>query len=99
MKFKDGVIITKNGDEHIIVAAGEAGQIFSGMIKMNSTAAFIAELLCTEMTEEMLIEKFLEKYDVTYEKAQLAVLSVLEKFKSAGLMSESAFYQSMRLYK
>ena len=88
MKFKDGVIITKNGDEHIIVAAGEAGQMFSGMIKMNSTAAFIAELLQSETTEESLIDRLLEKYEVTTEQARLAVLSVLEKFRSAGLMSE-----------
>ncbi len=88
MKFKDGVIITKNGDEHIIVAAGEAGQMFSGMIKMNSTAAFIAELLQSETTEESLIDRLLEKYEVTPEQARLAVLSVLEKFRSAGLMSE-----------
>ena len=88
MKFKDGVIITKNGDEHIIVAAGEAGQMFSGMIKMNSTAAFIAELLQSETTEESLIDRLLEKYEVTPEQARLAVLSVLEKVRSAGLMSE-----------
>ena len=88
MTFKDGVIITKNGDEHIIVAAGEAGQMFSGMIKMNSTAAFIAELLQSETTEESLIDRLLEKYEVTPEQARLAVLSVLEKFRSAGLMSE-----------
>ena len=88
MKFKDGVIITKNGDEHIIVAAGEAGQMFSGMIKMNSTAAFIAELLQSETTEESLIDRLLEKYEVTTEQARLAVLSVLQKFRSAGLMSE-----------
>ena len=88
MKFKDGVIIAKNGDEHIIVAAGEAGQMFSGMIKMNSTAAFIAELLQSETTEESLIDRLLEKYEVTPEQARLAVLSVLEKFRSAGLMSE-----------
>ena len=88
MKFKDGVIITKNGDEHIIVAAGEAGQMFSGMIKMNSTAAFIAELLQSETTEESLIDRLLEKYEVTPEQARLAVMSVLEKFRSAGLMSE-----------
>ena len=88
MKFKDGVIITKNGDEHIIVAAGEAAQMFSGMIKMNSTAAFIAELLQSETTEESLIDRLLEKYEVTPEQARLAVLSVLEKFRSAGLMSK-----------
>lgn len=88
MKFKDGVIITKNGDEHIIVAAGEAGQMFSVMIKMNSTAAFIAELLQSETTEESLIDRLLEKYEVTPEQARLAVMSVLEKFRSAGLMSE-----------
>ena len=30
MKFKDGVIITKNGDEHIIVSSGEAANINQG---------------------------------------------------------------------
>ena len=62
--------------------------MFSGMIKMNSTAAFIAELLQSETTEESLIDRLLEKYEVTPEQARLAVLSVLEKFRSAGLMSK-----------
>lgn len=39
MKLKDGFIITKNGNDYIAVAAGEAGKAFNGMIKMNGTAA------------------------------------------------------------
>ena len=33
MKFKDGVILTQNGEENILVTSGEAGDAFSGMIK------------------------------------------------------------------
>lgn len=50
MKLKEGFIITKNGNDYIAVAAGEAGKAFNGMIKMNGTAGFIATLLAESDT-------------------------------------------------
>ena len=45
MKLKNGVIITSHDDGFIAIAAGEAAASFNGMLKLNSTAAFICELL------------------------------------------------------
>lgn len=88
MKFKEGVIITQNGEEFIIVAAGEAGEAFSGMIKLNKSAKFIAEQLKEETDETKIVEALLSKYDVSEEVAKKSVEDLLSKFRSVGIIKE-----------
>lgn len=86
MKLKEGVIITRNGEEYIVVAAGEAGKSFSGMIRLNRSAAYIAECLQEETTVETLKQCLLGKYEITEEQAAAAIQLVVEKLNGAGLM-------------
>ena len=88
MKLKEGTIITKNDEEYIIVAAGEAGKIFSGIIRLNGTAAYIAELMKEEMSEKQLVEGLLRKYEVTEDIAIMSVSEVVEKLFSVGLIEK-----------
>ena len=88
MKLKEGTIITKNDDEYIIVAAGEAGKFFSGIIRLNGTAAYIAELLKKEISEKQLVEELLRKYEVTEDIASMSVREVVEKLFSVGLIEK-----------
>lgn len=86
MKLKEGVILTRNGEEYIVVAAGEAGKSFSGMIRLNRSAAYIAECLQEETTAEALKLRLHEKYEITEEQAATAIQLVVEKLDGAGLM-------------
>ena len=86
MKLKDGVIITQNDNEYIIVTAGEAGKAFSGMIRLNGTAAYIAECLEEEISEVKLVDALLKKYEVSEEIATKSVSAVVEKLSSVGLI-------------
>lgn len=86
MKLKEGVIITKVGTDHIVVAAGQAGQSFSGMIKMNGSAAFIAEQFKQDTTVENVAAALMEKYDVTEQLAVDSINSVINRLSDVGLM-------------
>lgn len=86
MKLKEGVIITEDNGEYIIVAAGEAGQSFSGMIRMNSTAGFITSFFENEHTEEEAVDALCENYDVDRETAAANVKKVVESLKKVHLM-------------
>ncbi|MBQ7817872.1 MAG: PqqD family protein [Oscillospiraceae bacterium] len=88
MKLKDSVIFTKVADETIAVTVGEAANAFRGMVKLNSTGAFIAENMLKQTTKEELVAALRQEYDVDEKTALEAVESIIEKFQSVGLITE-----------
>ena len=86
MKLKDGFIIHNTGDENLLVATGEAGKSFNGIVRNNETAAFIAELLKNEITEDEIVNKILEEYDVDEKTARKDVKKLLDTFKREGFL-------------
>jgi hypothetical protein len=88
MKLKDGVIFTQVADETIVVTVGEAAEAFRGMIKLNSTGAFIAQRMLQETTREELVTALRQEYEVDEETALKAVESIVEKFASVELIKE-----------
>lgn len=88
MKLKEGVIFTKVAEETIVVTVGEAANAFRGMIKLNSTGAFIAENMLENTSKEELVALLRREYDVDEETAAESVESIVEKFQSVGLIRE-----------
>lgn len=86
MKLKDGFITYNTGDENLLVATGEAGKSFNGIVRNNETAAFIAELLKNEITEDEIINKILEEYAVDEKTARKDVKKLLDTFKREGFL-------------
>ena len=58
------------GTQSVIVAVGEASRRFHGMITVNGTGAFIWDLLPAVDTEEEIVDKILEDYEVSREEAE-----------------------------
>lgn len=81
MKLKSTYIIRETGDDYIMM---DASGKFSGIIHGNETAAFIAQCLKTETTREEIVQKMLEKYDVSRSEASESVDRVVEKLKGIG---------------
>ena len=89
MKLKEGLIITECGDEYIAVAAGEAGKAFSGMLKMNKTAGFIAKQLSLCDTDICdIVKAVLDKYEVDEKTARESVEKVIAAFEKQGLIEK-----------
>lgn len=86
MKLKDGFITHNTGDENLLVATGESGKSFNGIVRNNETAAFIAELLKNEITEDEIVNKILEEYDVDEKTARKDVKKLLDTFKREGFL-------------
>lgn len=86
MRLKDGFITYNTGDENLLVATGEAGKSFNGIVRNNETAAFIAELLKNEITEDEIVNKILEEYDVDEKTARKDVKKLLDTFKREGFL-------------
>lgn len=86
MKLKEGFITYNTGDENLLVATGEAGKSFNGIVRNNETAAFIAELLKNEITEEEIVNRILDTYDVDEKTAKKDVRKLLDTFKREGFL-------------
>lgn len=86
MKFKDGFITYNTGDENLLVATGEAAKSFNGIVRNNETAAFIAELLINDISEEEIVSRVLETYEVDGNTAKRDVKKLLETFRREGFL-------------
>ncbi len=86
MKLKSGFVTQQMGDEQIMVATGAAS--FSGLVRSNTTAAYIVDCLKEETSKEQIVAKLLEKYEVTADIAAADVEKILTKLRSIGALDE-----------
>ena len=86
MKLKDGFITHEMDGKQLLVGTGRTR--FAGMVKSNQTAAFLVDLLKTEISREQLLAAMLEKYDVAEDVASRDLDKVLETLRSIGALDE-----------
>ena len=58
------------------------------MLKLNDTAAFIAETLQEERSFDEVVAKLREEYEIDEETAVKSVESVVEKLRQVGFIEE-----------
>ena len=78
----------KIGTQFVIVAVGEASRRFNGMISVNSTGAFIWDVLEKETDEAGLIRALTEHYKVDAAKAKADCAAFLKALREAGAIIE-----------
>lgn len=88
MNLKEGFVLHNVGAEHMVVATGEAGKIFNGLVRNNTTANFIFEQLLKDTTEEQIVDSMLAKYDVSKEQVTSDVKRVIQQIREAGFLNE-----------
>lgn len=87
MKLNSNFITHTTKGEHYMVSTGDIE--FKGILKNNNTAAFIIECLKSQITENEIIDKLLEKYsNVSYEIAKKDVHDIIEQLRSIGAVEE-----------
>ena len=85
MKLKKEFIShSANGENMMIDVSGK----FSGLVKANSTANYIIELLKNDITEEQIVENMLSKYEVSKEVLSKDVKNIIESLRSIGALDE-----------
>lgn len=84
MKLKKGFVTHTIGTDQLMVAVGAAAKQFPGMVSSNETAAFIVECLKNQISEEGIVDRLLEEYDVDRQTAAKDVADILGKLRSIG---------------
>ncbi|MCQ2511126.1 MAG: PqqD family protein [Lachnospiraceae bacterium] len=76
--LEDNYVIRKIADEYVIVPIGDKIADFGGVIQTNSTVAAIWDLLKAGTTEEELVQKLLDTYEVEREQAFSDIQELLQ---------------------
>lgn len=89
MKLKYRFIIRNVGGKPVAVAVGQDNQKFNGMIKLNASGEAIFKLLSTgDISQEELLARFAEQFDIAEETAKPSVLAFLSQLRDNGLLDE-----------
>lgn len=85
MKLKKEFITHNTGKEQLMISAGGS---FNGMVRSNSTAAAIIDLLKTETTRDAVIDAMLAVYDVARDVLSADVDRVINTLREIGAIDE-----------
>lgn len=85
MKIKEDFILRKVADTYVVVPVNNMTLDFNGIINLNETGAFLFGILQNGAAKEELLEKMLEEYDVSEEKASEDIDKFIQKIKEADL--------------
>lgn len=86
MKIKEDFILRKVADSYVVVPVNNMTLDFNGIISLNETGAFLFELMQNGADREELIDKMLQEYDVTPQKAEKDIDDFIEKVKGADIL-------------
>ena len=86
MKIKNDFILRKVADSYVVVPVGELTLDLNGIINLNETGALLFGLLQKGAEREELIEKLLDEYNVSPEKAAADIDIFLEKVRAANVL-------------
>ena len=88
MKLRTGFITYNSGSEQIMVAAGNASDVFRGMVRSNATAAFIIDCLKEDISRDALADKLVARYDAPREVIERDLDKVLATLRKIGALDE-----------
>ncbi|WP_343002992.1 PqqD family protein [Intestinibacter bartlettii] len=88
MKTNKSFILREIAGENILVATGEAAQIFNGMITLNEVASFIWNNIDECKTVDKLIASILDEFDIDDETARRDIESFTAELIRMGMVIE-----------
>ncbi|MBR2952804.1 MAG: PqqD family protein [Clostridia bacterium] len=86
MEIKKEMIHRQLAGDNILVPGGNAVLDLNGLFVMTETGAFIWSVLPDAETEEDVVNKMLEEYDVDRETAQQDVKEFLDRLRIYGII-------------
>lgn len=86
MKIKEDFILRKVADSYVVVPVNSQTLDFNGIINLNESGAFLFELLQNGAEREELVNRLLEEYDVTRDRAEADIDIFIKKVSDAGIL-------------
>lgn len=86
MKLKSGFVVREVAGKTLAVAVGERSREFHGMITLNGTGRAIWDALASDTTEEEIVDRLLEEYEIDHETAARDVAAFVQKLRESGVL-------------
>ena len=86
MKIHKNFTMRNIAGEYILVPVGEAALDISGLLITNEVGAFIWEELAKEVTEEVLLARILEEFEIDEETAKADLQEFLGRLKELNIL-------------
>ena len=88
MRLKYNFVVNQVGDDFVAIPAGAQVIDFTGILKLNETAAFIVEALNNDLSRDDLVKTVAQKFSCALEDAQENVDYILGGLREAELIIE-----------
>ncbi len=89
MKIKTGFVLEEVAGRYLACATGDLVCEFSGLVTLNSTGAFLWNLLSEgDTSEEAMLERMLSEYDVSEDIARRDIELFVKKLRDGGILDE-----------
>lgn len=88
MRTNENYVLREIDEESILIPIGEASEHLNGMIHLAPTAAFIWKEVDNSNSLEEIIQKLMEKYEVTEEIAKRDVYGFLTELYKRNMVLE-----------
>lgn len=88
MKLKYNFMIRQIMDEYVVIPAGESAIAVAGMIVTNDVGATLWEGLKTDTTEDALVARLLEEFDIDSATAKQDVSEFIASIRKLELLEE-----------
>ena len=89
MKIKNGFFLNEMGSEFVVVAINDdSKKIFSGMLRLNSTGAFLWNKLQSDISENDLAKALENEYSLDSSVAIADCSDFLKTLRGVGLIEE-----------
>ena len=86
MKIKTGFELVEVAGEYIAVPVGQRANLFKGVVALTDAGAFLFRYMKQDRSEEELLKKLIDEYDVTADTARKDVEGFLNKMLKLGLV-------------
>ncbi len=86
MKIKDDFILRKVADSYVVVPVNQMTLNFNGIINLNETGAFLFENLQKGISEQDLLQKMLDEYEVDVQTAKTDIENFVKKAEDADIL-------------
>lgn len=89
MKIKSGFVLREIADQYMAVAVGERAREMRDMLGMNETAAFLWKLMQEECSEDKLVQKLLDEYEIEEADAKQTIQEFCELLHTEGVLEDA----------
>ena len=88
MRLKTGFVLEEVAGSYLAVAVGERASSFSGLVRLNSTGAFLWNLMkARDVSREELVDEIMKTYEgVTREVAERDIALFEDKLRKGGIL-------------